>query len=233
MSQIHGIIACAGSGTRFAASVGKPPPYPKHLEKVGEETVLTKAFKGLIRNIPVNKVTFTVNPRLQALYVDHIKELQEKHPDIELSYSPTADPESIGLFPNLKSALTREIRDLSGISLHVENPVVAIALGDSVVTEGDKSTIAKDLETHLPSILDGQSFAIYRDIEKRGLVYWLSRLHNLDNGLPTHKRAAMDYGIRWWNCNSREELAAANKDLGYPLKDELSIMKSGSRKEVF
>lgn len=233
MSGIHGIIACAGNGTRFAASVGKPAPYPKHLEKVVEESVLTRAFRGLVGNISVDRVTFTVNPRLQELYVDHLKELQQQHPHIELSYSPTADPESAGLFPNLRRALTREVRDLTGMPLEVNNPIIAIALGDLVVTEGDKPAIAKDLETHLPSIAEGQSFAIYRGIEKRGLVYWLSRLHNLDNGLPTHRKAAIDYGIRWWNCNSREELTMASKDLGYQSDIELSILKSEPRKEYF
>jgi len=234
MNGIHGIIACAGNGSRFAQSVGKISPFPKHLEMVGDKSVLNYAFEGLVHNIPVESVTFTLNPLLQERYIDHLHELQSEYPNIALSYAPAREIPGARLFTNIQETLRHGVIMLDGREADLGNPIAAIALGDSVITQGNRDALKQDIDELLPHIVEGKSFAIFRDPQLKGLMYWLSAVSELSDGDPHFSRNAHDYDLRWWNCNTREELLIAQRELGYyPVENELNSLNYHPGKEAW
>lgn len=232
MSGVHGIIACAGNGTRFAESVGKPNPYPKHLESFGRKTVLQRALEGMVSNMAPDKVTFTLNPRLQDLYIQHIRGLQDVYPGIEMSFAPAIEEEGVALFGNIKRTLSPGIWGVDGQKREFSGRVLAIGLGDSVVTPSPDSSLKRDVHANL-DLLEKESFAVFRDVNEGGLIYWVSGFEELGDSAtpPKHRRGGKEYGLKWFNCNTIQELQRAERELGVVGFDQ-EIPRNG-RKESF
>jgi hypothetical protein len=230
MNTIHGIFACAGNGTRFAESVGKPSPFPKHLQMLGDKTVLHWALEGLINNIGVSSVTFTLNPALQEPYLDYLKHLQGSYPGVEFSFAPVVEIDGARLFTNVKATVNTGVYDLEGQPYKLGNPVVAIALGDSVISKGDSTAIQKDISAYLEDIKEGKSLGIFRNPE-RGLLYWLNKVSDLGEDPPSIRKTAQDYNLKWWNCNTLAELQIAKRELRLLTDQETTLFKPGRGKE--
>lgn len=209
----RGVIACGGNGTRFAKSVGVTAPYPKHLEQIHGLSVLYHAIQGMRGNIGIDRFTITLNPALRGPYLDHLKDIQSEESGIELTYAFGEPDTETGLFSIIKNGFERGVYNLQGKQVPIGNELVTIALGDSVITVGDSFRLQKDLDNMLPWLMRNQSFAIFRDQERGGLIYWFSRLSELGDGSPTYRRGGSDYDLRWWNCNSREELLVAEEEM--------------------
>ena len=227
MNSIHGVIICGGNATRFAESVGKSYPYPKHLEMLGDKSVLGYALDGLVANIPISSVTFILNPNLEGMYVDHLKILQESRRDLHLSYAPEIEEEYDSVFTKIKKSVCEGVYTLDGQRFELGNPVITIALGDLVITEGNTEALKRDVATYFPDISDGKSFAIFRN-GLQGLIYWVSRISEVGESRPDISRDAQEYFLKWWNCNAIEDLLIAKRDLGYPLTED-EIRKLNSR----
>jgi len=223
---IHGIIACGGNSERYAQSVGEETPFPKHLQEIGGKTLLTRSFEALIYNVPeIKSVTFALNRQLEKPYIEHMKEIQKAHPEIQLSFTSTVKIDGRHLFTNIKTAVYEGVYDLSHHKIYLGNPIVAIALGDSVVRNGDTGAIQTDLNKHHSSLAEGSSLGIFQSGKSEGLIYWFSRLNGLGEGDPDFREDGQKYGLSRWNCNTKGELTVAKRDLGYPLTmDETALI---------
>jgi hypothetical protein len=180
-----------------------------------------------VHNIPgIKSVTFALNRQLEKQYTEYLKEIQKNHPDIQLSYTSTIKIDGRHLFTNIKTAVDEGVYNLSDHKIYLGNPIVAIALGDSVVKNGDSKAIQEDLNTHYSGLIEGKSLGIFQSGKSEGLIYWLSRLNNLGEGAPDIREDGQKYGLSRWNCNTREELIATKQELGHLLsKDEIALLR--------
>lgn len=236
MNNIHGLIACGGNATRFAQSVGQPPPYPKHLEMIGDKSVLERAVNSILTNVgSVSGITFVLNPRLKDQYVAYLSKLQSEYPTIPFSYTAgeKAD-ENEGLFSELRRTMRNELYDLEGQMLQFEDPTVAFGFGDAIVRIRDQTRMQDKLREYEERIRSGKTVTIV-DMSRwsPGTLYIIGRLNYLpDTRYPNYEIEAVPYGLKTWNINTREDLIRAKIDLGYPLTEgELSLSPQGRSRE--
>lgn len=76
---IWGLIECAGQGSRMAADLGAGTPYPKHLQRIGKQSLLELSIHTMTNATPVDCIVVDVSDQWAASY---IRELDRIHQDI-------------------------------------------------------------------------------------------------------------------------------------------------------
>lgn len=227
MVQIQGVLLCSGNGSRFAKSVGRPAPYPKHLEMLGERSVLSRAVDSLVQNTGVSGISFTLNPLLQNQYVTHLRMLQQDYPAIPFTFM-RGGAGNLKVIPSEIRQGMKNAYDLSGQKVAFGNPLVALSFGDSVVKLEEEDGIKQLIEeSYLHNIFrNGKNIYIGQRIG--GLKYILSHLQSMSTDIADILiRFGSEYGMRAWNINTKQDLLGAKYDLGYPLTEEERVFFEG------
>jgi hypothetical protein len=208
---LHGIILCAGEGTRFAESVGAKPPYPKHLEPFGDGTVLSRVVADLARLTPVTGITVTVNLSLQEAYLEELSRIS-KHTQVPLSYLVMYAPGLGGLTDRLVNKATH----ITGGETRIIGNV-AVAPGDVIISGNDGGLLRSEVAAILEKIDRGRNAAV----TVGGLGPFGCALYALDRtDLLCVQRASKPQirieapGLRFWNINTIGDLREARAALG-------------------
>ena len=168
---MHGVLLCGGQGSRFAEAKGIPPPYPKHLEKVENQTILSLAAKSMIDYMPIDALTFILNPRLTDLYISEIQYIAAQHRHIRCDYLLNTHPR-----PEISPLF--EVPKIIKKESNVKNydPIIVVGQGD-IFLYGNKPQELKNLiQFHEINIQNNQVVAICAD---GGFIYTISRLSAL------------------------------------------------------
>ena len=214
-NNIQGLIACSGNATRFAQSIGKNPPYPKHLEMIGDKSVLNMVTESFIKYIPVSSITFTINSQLQDQYISHLKNIQEKLPNIKLSFVVTTPGENSNIYTDLKNAVKNDIFQLNGKKLKLpEDPIMAIGYGDAIIKIAKAKSIQKAIESYLPKLETGHNISIFNHANTpTQALHYITKPSSFSEKWPTKIIEAYKYGFECWNINTIGQLRQAREDL--------------------
>lgn len=226
MVSLHGLLLCSGNATRFAQSVEAESPYPKHLEKIGDKTILELSIEGLISNLEVQAVTVTLNPILKDTYISHLIDIQHKHPEVSLNYIltlPNEYPDSHridGICDGLRRDINRGIYALDGSLISFQNPVYVFAHGDALIEITDKEELKRDINGLTSQLEEGRDVMITTGGPWSGTLYYLGKINSLSDYYE-HKNgiSAGLYGFRVWNINRIEDLIMAKRDFGYGITE--------------
>lgn len=233
-SWIQGILACSGNGGRFAGSVGGQSPYSKHLELVGDKTVLQRAVESMISCMLADGITIAVNPTLADLYMQEIQRLSVLYPEKQLSYVVSPVEGTKPGIESIRDNMQKGIYSPQGVRTQLHNPLVTYAHGD-LFLDGDLTQLRDDTKTMWQWVEKREGkYAVISDVTGYGgSIYLLSRWHNL-SAFGYSPYAALDrYGIRFFNINDVFELNQARTELGFAGKeDEPSIRFRSRNKEV-
>lgn len=212
---IQGIIACSGQGSRFARSIGVKAPYPKHLEKVGNQTILRRTVESMIRYIPVTGITVSLNPDLQGPYLSELERIATSHRNLKFSY--LAEYPQDDDYKELFTELGQGVLTLDGRKLNLGNPLVAFVHGD-LILNGDGNEFHSLMQTILPRLSNDEKRSISTGGIFGGAVYCISKLHIFNDGkLFPILTDIGKYGIHSWNINSIDDLIEAKNALGFRL----------------
>lgn len=218
MSDIHGVIACAGNGRRFAASVGSAAPYPKHLAVIGDRSILARVTDGLIRHVPVSGITFTLNDRLKDIYLPYLRGLQLQHPDVPFSYTIPPPDDVDHDFSRLDKKLKGNISTLGGVPMDLGDPILAATYGDTFLGPGNTNQLRAEIEEYLPYVKDGGNFILIGggDFFSAHRLYQIYAPRNWSEA-PGRcvVRYAEKYGMQCWNINDFRDAKCAEQELGY------------------
>ncbi len=231
-TSVQGLIVCSGTGRRYAQSIGsRENPYPKHLERIGNKTLLEKATDSLLDCLPVTGVTYTIHERLENRYVDEIKKIAAKHRRLKFTYTLVRPNGELDL-QQLSFYLSENLQDLRGSHAYLHEGVIALAYGD-VFLVGDGRELKKDVNRYVPQIELGHNLAVYSDPLYGGTIYCLSNTHNFGRQTSYHPLADIHgYGLHLWNINDIGTLIEAKMDLKLKLTpDETNYLQRTGGKE--
>lgn len=216
MQSLQLVIACAGKGSRFAASVGSSNiPYPKHLATIGDKSILQTNIEGSLQMLPVGGITVIINSQLADRYIPHLQKLQAQHPDLPITY--IVQPETIGdWYAAIRSELQTNLRTLDGSpSALPEGVSLALGYGDSITTGlPDQMKGFRDVIATRPQ---GEKINVYNtNTPDAHAIFQISTLDRFSESLHSDTEMfTAAYGINSWNINDEATRRSVENQL-YP-----------------
>lgn len=210
-TRIHGVLACGGSGTRFARSRGARSPYPKHLEQVAGKTVLERSVESMIAFTGTNSITITLNPLLAQQYIEEIKKIAERHKNIEFSYLISTETKTDGIpLSQLKNDLRNGATTLNNKRVKFnENDPLIIGPGDTFLTGQDNGRLKKDIQ----DFVGQRSNDVSGVGPSEGFVYLIIKPSNLNDDIHPHLALLSDYGLGFVTINQQRDISNAEGQL--------------------
>lgn len=210
----HGLLLCGGIGERYAKSIGASPPFPKHLERAQGKIILEQSIHDMVELLSPNLITIVTNAQFHDKYLDELRRIQRKTPDISLSIAikPTLvdiDFPYEGIAKKFDSIIFNDL-NLRSISPSKDSLFI-VAPGDQVINWG-----ASNLKLSKFEISNELKHLNYRDLIAVGdkdlrPMYYIGSLQALEHS---------DYSIlpldqmQIFNINTREDLISANRLMG-------------------
>jgi hypothetical protein len=217
--SMHGILACSGNATRFAASVGAQAPYPKHLEQVAGRSVLDRSVESMATFLPVSDVTVILNPQLEEAYIAHLRQLQGEYPHISLHYVLQEPHERSGLMGSIRDSMKDGIYTLDGEKKAFGDPVVAVGFGDAIVRGNYSSEVHRLVTAQMKNIEYGDRLVVgagFGRVFGPMMIYNISRFSRLTDRFRADMGIdGLEHDIAVWNINRKEDIHEAENDLPF------------------
>lgn len=203
---MQAIIQCGGNGSRFAKSIGAKTPYPKHLEKIGEKTILQLSVESVLSIAEVDMVTFLLNPVLRQPYIGELRKIRKENPNIK--FFETDGPRNED-YISIAGQLGKGIKDLNGKDYRFDITQDAIVChGDIFLkNQGNMKRLKDDIVDFLVTNTSKKLLDICDDFADP--LFLVGRPIDWTNdGLSPHieKRSIDEYRLGYFNVNTVEIL---------------------------